>query len=79
LTESIVARSAKNIIHYIVLGTRVLGTADVPILMSQKLALQRETTGIAYLVDACVESIRVAKSSNLGAPDRVSSSEAVSV
>jgi hypothetical protein len=53
----------------------MLAIAVVPHLMSHKLALQRETTGIANLVHACVVTRRVAKSSNISAPNRASSSE----
>jgi hypothetical protein len=65
--------------HYFGCGTHVLPAADVPRLMSDKLALDRETTGIANLVDACVVTIRVAKCSNVSAPNRFSSSEVVAM
>jgi hypothetical protein len=47
--------------------------------MSHKLALHRETTGKGYLVDACAVTIRIAKSSNISAPNRASSSEVLTV
>jgi hypothetical protein len=47
--------------------------------MSDKLAQDRETTGVANLVDACVVTTRVAKSSNISAPDHASSCEVVAV
>jgi hypothetical protein len=57
----------------------VLGAANVPRLMSDKLAQDRETTRVGNLVRACVVTIRVAKSSNVSAPDDVSSCEVVAV
>jgi hypothetical protein len=51
------------------------GIAVVPHLMSHKLAPQRETTGKVNLIHACVVTRRVTKSSNVSAPNRVSSSE----
>jgi hypothetical protein len=47
--------------------------------MSHKLALHRETTGKGYLVDACAVTIRIAKISNISAPNRASSSEVLTV
>jgi hypothetical protein len=57
----------------------MLGAADVPRLMSEKLALHRETTGIADLIDACVVTTGIAKSSNVSAPNRASSSKIFAV
>jgi hypothetical protein len=80
LTETtVVARTTNTSIHYVGFGTRVLGVADVPRLMSDKLAPQRETIGIANLVHACVPSPPMAKSSSKCAPNRFSSSEVVAV
>jgi hypothetical protein len=45
--------------------------------MSHKLALLGERTGKVNLVDACAETS--AKSSNIGAPNRVCSSEVLAV
>jgi hypothetical protein len=47
--------------------------------MSQKFALDIETTGIAHLVDACVVTTGITKSSNISAPNRSSSSEVFAV
>jgi hypothetical protein len=79
LTESIVARATNPAIHYVVAVTHVFGIQVVPNLMSQKLALEIETTGIAHLVDAYVVIPRVAKDSSITAPDRSSSSEVFAV
>jgi hypothetical protein len=57
----------------------VLGAADVPRLMSENLALNIETARMANLVDACVVTHGIAKSSNISAPNRVGSSEVVAV
>jgi hypothetical protein len=47
--------------------------------MSQKLAVSRDTAGKSYLVDACVVPPRVAKSSNISAPNCAGSSEVLAV
>jgi hypothetical protein len=47
--------------------------------MSHKLALFRERAGKANLVDACVVTSPTAKSSNISAPNRASSSEVLAV
>jgi hypothetical protein len=47
--------------------------------MSHKLALLGERTGKANLVDACAETSRIAKTSNISAPNRVCSSEVLAV
>jgi hypothetical protein len=57
----------------------MVGIADVSILMSHKLALQRENTGIAHFVDAYVVLPRVANSSNISAPNRVGSGDVLAV
>jgi hypothetical protein len=79
LTESIVVRTTNSRIHYVVLVTRVAGATGVPSLMSDKLAPQRETTGKGKLVDACAVTTQIAKTSNISAPNRASSSEALAV
>jgi hypothetical protein len=47
--------------------------------MSHKLALLDEITGKGNLVDACVESIPIANTSTVSAPNRASSSEFLAV
>jgi hypothetical protein len=47
--------------------------------MSHKLALLDEITGKGNLVDACVESSRIANTSNISAPNCASSSEVLAV
>jgi hypothetical protein len=47
--------------------------------MSENLALNIETARMANLVDACVVTHGIAKSSNISAPNRVGSSEVVAV
>jgi hypothetical protein len=47
--------------------------------MSHKLALLGERIGKANLVDACVVTPRIAKRSNISAPNRASSSKVLSV
>jgi hypothetical protein len=74
-----VVRSTNSRIHYVVLVTHVVGATGVPSLVSQKLALQREATGKGHLVNACAVTIRIAKSSNISAPNRASSSEVLAV
>jgi hypothetical protein len=78
LTE-VVARTANSAIHYIAAVIRVCGITVVSHLMSQKLALHRETAGEADLVHACVPTTGFAKSSNISAPNIVSFSEVVAV
>jgi hypothetical protein len=75
LTENIVARTTKFSSHYVVAVRCMDGIAVVPHLMSRKLALQRETIGKVNLVHACVVTRLVTKSSNVSAPNHVSSSE----
>jgi malate synthase len=79
LTERIVARTTNLAIHYVVAVTDVLGAANVPRLMSDNLALDIETTGIANLVDAYVVTTGIAKGSNISAPNRTGSGEVVAV
>jgi hypothetical protein len=79
LLESVVARTTNVRIHHVVFPTHVVGATDVPSLMSHKLALLRERVGKSNLVDACVVTRRTAKSSNISAPNRASSSEVLAV
>jgi hypothetical protein len=79
LTESVVAGTTKSSVHYIVAVTHVFGITIVSNLMSQKLALYRETIAKANLIDACVVPPRVAKISNISAPNRIGSGEVLAV
>jgi hypothetical protein len=57
----------------------VVGATYVPSLVSHKLALLRERGGKGYLIDACVVTIRTAKSSKISAANRASFSEVLAV
>jgi malate synthase len=79
LTESFVARTTNLAVHYVVAATQVPGVADVPRLMSDNLALNIETTGMANLVNAYVVTQGITKSSNISAPNRFGASEVFAV
>ena len=79
MTESVATGSTRKAVHYIVAVTHVFGITIVSNLMSQKLALHRETIAKANLIDACVVPPRVANSIYISAPNRIGSGEVLAV
>jgi hypothetical protein len=74
-----VVRTTNSRIHDVGAVTHVVPAEDVPVFVSHKLALQRETIGKGHLDDTGVITARPAKTSNISAPNRASSSEVLAV